>query len=137
MNITLNIPENTGTKALIGEVEKATGFRYLRIAKRHDGLGWVIYRRYIKERGETQDQNKWASDFIGQINNDGKVYITKVTEAVKNAMIASGVTPPSCTVNPANLPEEKERAEAPPEDGATEPAADTNPLDAGEGSEEQ
>ena len=109
---TMNSPASTDQ--LILELERASGFRNLRIAKRHDKAGWTIYYRY-----KSKKDDQWHADYIGAIDGTGRVSLSKVNR------ISVAI------VNVAMLPAERVASEGKPAENAAtlgDTMGDQNPF---------
>lgn len=92
----IKLDVSTDIGSLILNIERETGFTNIQISKCHPKNGngnakprWTMYTRFLDRDG------KWQSNFIGSINSNGIVYLTRLN----NQSVG--------TINVEVLPEEK------------------------------
>jgi len=93
---------------ILSALEAKTGYTNLRISARHDGNGWVVYRRY------QDNNNQWQSLFVASINTRGEVRVQRVNHRLIGIADTSILPAPKAT-QPSDVQ-------------ANEPAVDDNPL---------
>lgn len=57
---------------VLSAIERATGYRNLKIGKVTDRNSWVVYYSY------TDKNEKWHPDYVAKINSSGRIYIQKM-----------------------------------------------------------